>query len=277
MSDEKNSMLFLTFGLLHDLVRETDALHHTVERELLLDENSKRGDAPYGSPHPEANSFYRDLEWRISKGQLSPEQTTHALNLILREVNFFRVMVHNYCGAIMRHQQLVLNKKRVKLESLIEEIIDLFMFSAADKGVDIITRVASTAIFFIDRELVYRVLVNVIDNAIKYSYSSVESSIRRHITVEARRHSVQGDWVISVASYGVGITEEEISSGYIFEYGNRGMRAADRGRGGTGIGLAEAKRIVEAHKGKIQVTSREMTTEAYLTTVKIILPGGQST
>jgi len=195
-----------------------------------------------------------------------------ALDLIIREIHFFGVMLHNQLGAVTRAQPLSLNKLPVKIGPLIEEVVDLFSVTASRKGVELKANLSGETVLIVDRALLHRAFVNIIDNAIKYSYSGADSGDERFILIESRRHSIRGDWMVSVTSYGVGIDSEEILSGYIFEYGARGKLSQDRGRGGSGIGLAEAKRIVEAHHGRITVESRNVTGSTFLTTVRMILP-----
>lgn len=278
-ADTDDQMYLFTYQLLHTLVRESEALAIAVERELLIDDGSKQITALQRAEFDKARSLYRDLEWRIQKKQLSFAKLVRTLGLIIREVNFFRVMVQNFYGSLDKDQPLTLNKRPVKLEALIEEIVDLFEYAAEAKGIEIKTHIAkdktlaeSSPTITLDRELAHRMIVNLIDNAIKYSFFSSESSHQRFISIDCRRHSIRGDWAISVASYGVGIDEEEIKTGSIFEYGVRGKFSTDRGRIGTGIGLAEAKRIVDAHGGKIHIDSVKQGVGTYLTTVKVILP-----
>jgi len=272
--EPQDEMLLRISELLHLLVRETDALEKAIEKELLSDE--KGGDRlafSHGDDYQKHRSLYRDLEWRVNKKELTFPKVVRALGLILREVTFFSVAVHNSYGSLTQNQPLTPNKRPTRLEPLIEEVVDLFEYSALAKGVEMRTQIAGNPILNIDRGLIHRVLVNLIDNAVKYSYSSAESSHQRYISVDCRRHSVHGDWVIAIASYGVGIDQNEIATGIIFQYGTRGRFSSDRRRSGTGIGLAEAKRIVDAHHGKIQVESTRTAGDTFLTTVKVILPG----
>lgn len=272
--DAQDEMLLRMSELLHLLVRETEALEKAVEKELLSDDQGGgRGGLSYGDDYQKHRSLYRDLEWRVNNKQLTFSKAARALGLILREVAFFSVAVHNSYGSLTQGQPLLPNKRPIRVEPLIEEVVDLFEYSALAKGVEMRTQIAGNPILNIDRGLIHRVLVNLIDNAVKYSYSSAEASHQRYISVDCRRHSVHGDWVIAISSYGVGIDEHEITSGVIYEYGRRGRFSSDRRRSGTGIGLAEAKRIVDAHHGKIHVESTRTAGDTFLTTVKVILPG----
>jgi signal transduction histidine kinase len=100
-------------------------------------------------------------------------------------------------------------------------------------------------------------MLNLIDNAIKYSAS--EGSV----TIHAR--SLPGNVEISVRDKGPGIPGEEIP--FLFE---RFFRGTIRGKKveGTGLGLAIVKEIVEAHGGKISVSS----TRGEGTVVTLLLP-----
>ena len=96
-----------------------------------------------------------------------------------------------------------------------------------------------------DLERIVEVLVQLLDNAAKYS--PAESAI--HITAEIKDRSV----VTSIADHGAGI--DDIEQSMIFEkfYRGRNQRVAVKG---TGMGLAIARAIVELHGGTIGVTSQ---------------------
>ena len=89
------------------------------------------------------------------------------------------------------------------------------------------------------------VLINLIENAVKYSEPGTP------IALEAERQG--GQVVFTVGDQGVGISAEHLER--VFE---RFYRVDDHGRqaAGTGLGLAICKRIVEAHGGRIWVASR---------------------
>jgi signal transduction histidine kinase len=96
-----------------------------------------------------------------------------------------------------------------------------------------------------DPERVHQVLYNLLDNAVR------ATPPRGRITIEARRHN--GSVQISVADTGVGIAPEHLPR--LFERFYRVDEARAREDGGTGIGLAIARSVVEAHGGSIQATS----------------------
>jgi two-component system phosphate regulon sensor histidine kinase PhoR len=95
-----------------------------------------------------------------------------------------------------------------------------------------------------DSERIERALINLIENAIKFTPPG------GHIDVHASRRE---DWVaIEVSDDGAGIDDRDLPR--IFERFYKADRARVRG-GGTGLGLAIARHIVEGHGGRIRVES----------------------
>ncbi|MBF0111865.1 MAG: ATP-binding protein, partial [Desulfamplus sp.] len=112
---------------------------------------------------------------------------------------------------------------------------------------------------FMDPILMEQALVNLLDNAIKYSSSG------NKVTVACDKDE-DGSIVISITDYGSGIGSEHLSR--IFQRFYRVDKARSRDMGGTGLGLAIVKHIVKYHKGDISVVS----TLGKGSTFKITLP-----
>lgn len=99
---------------------------------------------------------------------------------------------------------------------------------------------------YIDWQRVQQVLHNLLENAVTHTGRG------GNITVAAAK---QGDWVeISVSDTGEGIPAEDLPN--IFERFYRVDKSRARATGGSGLGLTIAKRLVEAHGGKITVQSK---------------------
>jgi two-component system phosphate regulon sensor histidine kinase PhoR len=96
-----------------------------------------------------------------------------------------------------------------------------------------------------DRERIHQALANIVHNAVKFT------SVGGRVTVSSALHP--DSVTISVADTGVGISKQDLP--HVFER----FFKADRSRsgGGTGLGLAVARHIVNAHKGDISVQSVE--------------------
>jgi two-component system phosphate regulon sensor histidine kinase PhoR len=116
---------------------------------------------------------------------------------------------------------------------------------AHDKEVDIVTECAEDLVAKINGPLLEQAVINLIDNAIKYSDSG--STVR----VTVQREGAQA--VIRVIDNGCGIAANHLPR--LFERFYRVDKARSRELGGTGLGLAIVKHIMAAHQGTIQVES----------------------
>jgi hypothetical protein len=96
-----------------------------------------------------------------------------------------------------------------------------------------------------------RALSQLLRNAIKYNYSLDNYPIWVDIRCYKGKHGI----CIDVENWGYPITSDEIKRGTIFQVGRRGTFAARSNQPGYGIGLADAKRIIEDHGGNIDISS----------------------
>ncbi len=143
----------------------------------------------------------------------------------------------------MAHDKLNLNPERVVLRALLQECVDLFAPVVSSKSFSMTIRTSPEPIFAdLDHDRILQVLSNLIGNSLKFTPNggTIELSARKQEThVE-----------ISVIDNGPGIPEQ--AKAQIFE---RFSQLKMNDRRGLGLGLFIAKWIVEAHKGRIWVTS----------------------
>jgi two-component system phosphate regulon sensor histidine kinase PhoR len=117
--------------------------------------------------------------------------------------------------------------------------------AATDKSIQLRLQCAQGLRAKINAPLLEQAVVNLVDNAIKYSDPKSE------VHIEAGYH--QGEVVIQVRDRGCGIAQEHLAR--LFERFYRVDKARSRRQGGTGLGLAIVKHIVQAHGGTISVNS----------------------
>jgi two-component system, OmpR family, sensor histidine kinase BaeS len=116
------------------------------------------------------------------------------------------------------------------------------------KGVRLVLDVsADLPALSIDRERMGQVLGNLMDNALRHTPAGGT------VTISAASSARTGGVELIVADTGEGIPAEHLA--HVFERFYRVDAARDRDHGGSGIGLAIAKALTEAHGGKITVTS----------------------
>jgi two-component system phosphate regulon sensor histidine kinase PhoR len=134
---------------------------------------------------------------------------------------------------------------RQDLKDVIETSAQLCSPKARGKNITMDINCPPDLAFPMDAFLMEQALVNLLDNAIKYSAPD------RSISITA---TAEGDSVkISVSDRGYGIRKEHLDR--IFERFYRVDKARGRDQGGTGLGLAIVKHIVQAHGGRMTVES----------------------
>ncbi|WP_086479074.1 sensor histidine kinase [Oceanospirillum sanctuarii] len=142
---------------------------------------------------------------------------------------------------------LPLNKQPLDPEAIALQAIEVYSFIAEDKGCEIQLKSCAPCTLVADELRLRQVLLNLLDNALKFSpeNSRIELSIRC-----TDQHTI-----ISVQDQGCGISEEDLP--HIFDRLYRGDKS--RGSKGLGLGLSLVKAVIEAHGGELRVSS---TTEA---------------
>ena len=146
-----------------------------------------------------------------------------------------------------RGEQL-LYKQNFVIQDMIRDVFDSLSLAASQKNIRHIIKMGceTPIVVFADKEKIRQVLINMVENAIKYGklggtiVASCYKTDERNVLVE-------------VSDDGIGIEEEHLRR--IFERFYRTDAARSRDRGGTGLGLAICKHIIEAHGHSIHVRS----------------------
>ena len=177
--------------------------------------------------------------------ELSSEQRDELLVIIEEESERLNCLI----GEAMEMAQLDSNEVKLDLQFCpIQEPLDLALESSRDlvKENPVMIRLADRLPgLWIDPQLIEKVLHHLLENAAKYSPAGSP------VTVSAE--AVSGSLILSIADQGSGI--DALEQALIFDKFYRGQNHRTRIQG-TGMGLAIAKAIVEAHGGNISVTSQ---------------------
>ncbi|HXW01500.1 MAG TPA: ATP-binding protein [Anaerolineae bacterium] len=143
--------------------------------------------------------------------------------------------------------QIQLAIEAVNLNDLLSDVVESMQAQAGAKGISL-KAIFSEDLPLIQGELnkIQRVIYNLVQNAIRHTPTSGSISLATQVVPEG----VQ----VEVADTGEGIAPEDLP--HIFDQFFRGEKSRSRETGGAGLGLAIAKRIVEAHHGQIWVESQ---------------------
>ena len=150
-----------------------------------------------------------------------------------------------------------LKRTRCHLNTFYAPILDVFEPILEESGLVLRWDIPdSLPQVLIDQQLFMQVLVNLIDNAIKYTPDSGEITVsaevcRREVSEESNRNSEE--IVLHVRDTGIGIPME--SQSRVFERFYRVDKGRARAMGGTGLGLAITKHIVLRHNGRVWLES----------------------
>ncbi len=150
--------------------------------------------------------------------------------------------------ARVESDQLVLNLHEEQWPSIVQTAISDLSLRAKLHGVEITTDIADNLpTVGVDRVGIYEVLVNLIDNAIKYSGNGQTIAVRSSLTKDGMVET-------TIEDKGAGIPTSVLPN--LFEKFYRSHRSRKQ-VGGTGLGLYLSKSIVDAHGGRIWVRSQE--------------------
>jgi PAS domain S-box-containing protein len=136
----------------------------------------------------------------------------------------------------------------VTLESVISEVVsELAGKGAANQILINVRRRQRLPLVLADETRLHQILLNLVDNAIKYSMPGTEVVIDVKVT--------EDELVTTVADHGVGISKNQLDM--LFTKFGRIFNPLSVQAGGTGLGLYIVKNLVESHGGRIWVTTAE--------------------
>ena len=137
---------------------------------------------------------------------------------------------------------------RGEVGAVVEEVVKSYEFQITRAGFDLKVNVGrDLPKVWIDRDALSQALLNLIDNAVKYSAE------RKSIVVHAYHARAEGAVVVEVSDRGIGIPHSEQEK--IFEKFYRVGAGAVHDTRGSGLGLALVRHIAAAHRGRVTVES----------------------
>ena len=154
--------------------------------------------------------------------------------------------------------KVVLRWESVELKATVDEVVDVLQSEARKKRLTMTNEVALDVYTWADRDRVIQILVNLVDNAIKYSFEG--GSISFHV------RALEKSITLEVRDTGQGIPSTDLPR--ITERFYRVDRARSREEGGTGLGLSIVKHLVQLLGGELRIQSEV----GKGTTIEIVLP-----
>lgn len=179
----------------------------------------------------------------------SIEQDSRHIHVIMQEARRMKRLVHHLLMlARADSNQIRLERKPVELNRLIRETLDNLEPLIAQQGLKLTLSgddFGPVHSFRGDEDRLQQLLNILLDNAIKYTTSGGQITVRSGLTATSAR--------VEVVDTGIGISREDLP--HIFDRFYRADKSRNRQDGSTGLGLSIAKWIVEAHGGRIEAMS----------------------
>jgi two-component system phosphate regulon sensor histidine kinase PhoR len=229
---DENNQIIGAVGVIHDLT-EIKRLER-VRRDFVSNVSHE-----LRTPLTSVNGFIETLR----DNELDRETELHFLEIMYTETQRMINLISDLLTiSRLESGHTTLKKTVFPIEPLWRELEMLFLAKADQKG--LILDFQGKLDIYGDRDQIKQILINLIDNAIKYSD---KGSIK--ITAKQNQRNI----ILSVTDKGSGIPPEEQSR--LFERFYRVDKARSRAQGGTGLGLSIVKHIAEEHNGKPFVRS----------------------
>lgn len=179
-------------------------------------------------------------------GPITEEQRS-TLDIVNSSIDRFSRLVNNVLDfSKLESGNLKMNFQMTNLNDLVDKIYGLSRPLTEKKSIVLeLDKPAQPLLCVCDNDQLQQVLINLVNNALKFTEPGGRISVNLKYTTRAV--------VIEVADTGVGIREEDQEK--IFEMYAQSFRRGIWATGGSGIGLAVCKKIMEMHRGTIEVRS----------------------
>ena len=176
-----------------------------------------------------------------------PELTKRWLGTIYTEAQRLERLIKDLLDiSMMEADQVDLSLSRCDLKALVQHTVSVLTPRAESQNIKIHVELPESAPdWILDHDRISQVLLNLIDNAIKYSDTDTNVHVRLYFSAERATIEVQDE--------GSGIKEAELAK--IFDRFYRVEESRATRFGGRGLGLAIAKHLVDAHGGELSVSS----------------------
>jgi signal transduction histidine kinase len=190
---------------------------------------------------------YVQMMLKGALGNITEEQTK-SLNVVLRNTNRLDNLIQDILDISRLESgtmKFIPNKTNIK--EMIQDVAETMKSSADRKDINVKTKIKGEIPFLtIDDDRLKQVIINLVNNAIKFSEENKEIIISAEL--------IDSDILFEVQDFGRGIPEDKLEN--VFETFYQVDSGVDRKFGGAGLGLAISRGIVLAHGGKIWVESK---------------------
>lgn len=186
---------------------------------------------------------YADI---IGRENVPEEDRAKYIRIIQEETEHLSGLVQGLFElAKMDQNEFAIEKEEIVFDDLIKKVVERIYPAVEEGEIEFYYNCPDDVVIAVDRERIQQVLLNILDNAIKYT--------PRGNRVRLEVFEYDDEVLIVISDSGEGIAEEDLK--YIFERLYRAEKSRSRSKGGSGLGLTIAKEIVTLHNGRMEVES----------------------
>jgi heavy metal sensor kinase len=230
-----------------ELQRLSVALNHMIERLDAAFQYSRRfvADASHELRTP-LTVLRGELESLVQKPQLTADWHERVGSALEEVERLTRIVEGLFAISRLDAGEAAAEWEKFDLAQLAASTAEQMTLLAEDKRISVTCTPAKEVWVEGDRARMKQVVVNLLDNAIKYTGKG--GAVQIHVGTEDRKA------VLEVADNGIGISAEALPR--VFDRFFRVDPARSRGEGGAGLGLSIVKSICTAHQGRVEAISR---------------------
>ncbi|MEB2301324.1 HAMP domain-containing protein [Lysinibacillus xylanilyticus] len=204
-------------------------------------------------------SYVKGYSEAMQKGIIPESQKEETIQLIVREANRMERLTNELLQlARMENEQAEITLYPIPLAETLREVQKILTHQAEKKSIALHLDADDTLIIKADEIKLKQVFINIIENAINYSYEQSK--------IEITAFEDNGNAQITVKDYGIGIPQGDLE--HVTERFYRVNKARSRADGGSGLGLSIVEQLLKQLQGKIEIKSEVEKG----TIVKITLP-----
>ncbi|KOP69914.1 histidine kinase [Lysinibacillus sp. FJAT-14745] len=204
-------------------------------------------------------SYVKGYSEAMQNGIIPENQKEETIQLIVREANRMERLTNELLQlARMENEQTEITLYPIPLAETLREVQKILTHQAKKKSIALHLDADDALIIQADEVKLKQIFINIIENAINYSYELSK--------VEITAFEDNGSAQILIKDYGMGIPQEDLS--HVTERFYRVNKARSRADGGSGLGLSIVEQLLKQLHGKIEIESEVEKG----TVVKITLP-----
>jgi len=161
------------------------------------------------------------------------------VSVIMRKADEVKKLTDDlFIHSISDMDRISFNSEKVNLDDLIVNASNDF---SANTPINYINRI-NNAYVFVDRDRLYQVFENIINNSIKYANTKIDINLEEN----------DDNYIVSIKDYGPGIDDKDMP--FIYEKFYRGVNSKEKQ--GTGLGLYIVKYMMEKMNGSVELENK---------------------